>query len=161
VSQKTPSQKTFADYIRVVRALVGQRPLILTSVMVLIVDGDRLLMQKRAGTGAYHVPGGYLELGEKLEDAARREALEETALSVGDLTLVGAYSGPEFHWFAPNGDEIYNVTVAYLTKDFTGTPKADGDEGTDALFVPLAEMPENLGPPARPVLEDLRARGVL
>lgn len=155
------SQKPFVDYILEVRALVGHRPLILTSVMVLIVDGERLLLQKRTATGAYHVPGGYLELGEKLEDAARREALEETALSVGDLRLVGAYSGPEFHWFAPNGDEVYNVTVAYLTHDFSGTPKADGDEGTDVLFVPLAELPENLGPPARPVLSDLRTRGVL
>lgn len=155
------SQRPFLDYIREVRALVGRRPLILTSVMVLIVDGDRLLLQKRAGTGAYHVPGGFLELGERLEDAARREASEETALSVGELTLVGAYSGPEFHWFAPNGDEVYNVTVAYLTRDFQGTPRADGDEGTDALFVPLSDIPENLGPPARPVLKDLRARGIL
>ena len=152
---------SFQDYIRDVRALVGQRPLILTSVMVLIVDGDRLLLQKRAGTGAYHVPGGYLEPGERLEDAARREALEETALSVGNLTLVGAYSGPEFHWFASSGDEIYNVTVAYLTRDFSGTPQADGDEGTDVLFVPLANLPEHMGPPARPVLTDLRTRGIL
>ncbi len=156
------SQKNFIDYIREVRALVGHRPLILTSVMVLIVDSDeRLLMQKRAGTGAYHIPGGYLEPGERLEDAARREALEETALTVEKLELVGAYSGPEFHWFAPNGDEVYNVTVAYLTRDFQGTPKADGDEGTDVLFIPLSQLPENLGPPARPVLDDLRARGVL
>lgn len=152
---------SFQDYIREVRALVGQRPLILTSVMVLILDGDRLLLQKRAGTGVYHVPGGYLEPGERLEDAARREALEETALSVGDLALVGAYSGPEFHWFAPSGDEIYNVTVAYLTRDFSGTPEADGEEGTDVLFWPLNDLPETLGPPARPVLTDLRARGFL
>lgn len=155
------SQKPFGDYIREVREKVGPRPLILTSVMVVIVKGDRLLLQKRAGTGAYHAPGGFLELGERLEDAARREALEETALTVGELTLVGAYSGPDFHWFAPNGDEVYNVTVTYLTRDFFGTPRADGDEGTDVLFASLAELPENLGPPARPVLMDLRTRGIL
>lgn len=155
------SQKPFTDYIREVRALVGQRPLILTSVMVLILEGEHLLLQKRAGTGAYHVPGGFLELGERLEDAARREALEETALTVGELTLVGAYAGPEFHWSYPNGDEVYNVTVAYLTRDFSGPPNADGDEGTDVLFIPLGELPENLGPPAKPVLEDLKARGIL
>lgn len=150
------------DYLRGLRAEVGHRPLILTSVMVLILDADgRLLMQKRAGTGAFHVPGGFLELGETLEDAARREAFEETALTVGALTLVGAYAGPEFHWFAPNGDEVYNVTVAYLTRDFSGTPVADGDEGTEVAFLPLSPLPEPLGPPARPVLTDLIRRGVL
>lgn len=150
------------SYIREIRSLVGHRPLILTSVMVLILDADnRLLMQKRAGTGAYHLPGGFLELGETLEAAARREALEETALTVGDLTLVGAYSGPGFHWFAPNGDEVYNVTVAYLTRDYSGTPVADGDEGTEVVFMPLSPPPEPLGPPAPTVLADLLGRGVL
>ncbi len=118
-------------------------------------------MQKRAGTGAWHVPGGFLELGERLEDAARREAFEETALTVGSLTLVGAYSGPDFHWFAPNGDEVYNVTVAYLTRDYSGTPVADGDEGTGVSFMPLSPLPKPLGPPARPVLDDLIGRGIL
>ncbi len=154
-------EQNAGDYIREVRALVGQRPLILTSVMVLIVRDGQLLMQKRAGTGMFHVPGGYLEPGERLEDAARREAREETGLKVGQLILVGAYSGPEFHWFAPNGDEIYNVTVTYLTREFEGEPQADGDEGTDVLFIPLTNLPERLGPPARPVLEDLQARGIL
>lgn len=130
--------------------------------MVLFLDAEnRLLMQKRAGTGAFHVPGGFLELGETLENAARREALEETALIVGDLTLVGAYSGPAFHWFAPNGDEVYNVTITYLTRDFSGTPVADGEEGTEVVLMPLSPLPEALGPPARPVLEDLFRRGVL
>ncbi len=130
--------------------------------MVLILNAEnRLLMQRRAGTGSYHVPGGFLELGETLEDAARREALEETALTVSDLTLVGAYSGPGFHWFAPNGDEVHNVTVAYLTRDYSGTPVADGEEGTEVVFMPLSPLPEPLGPPAPAVLADLLERGVL
>lgn len=118
-------------------------------------------MQERAGTGAWHVPGGFLELGEELEDAARREALEETGLSLGVLALVGAYSGPDFHWSAPNGDEVYNFTLAYLTRDYSGTPVADGDEGTGVSFMPLSPLPEPLGPPARPVLDDLIGRGIL
>ena len=150
------------DYIWNLRSFVGYRPLILTSVMVLMLDADnRLLLQKCVGTGAYHLPGEFLELGETLEDAARREVLEETALTVGDLTLVGAYSGPGFHWFAPNGDEVYNVTVAYLTRDFNGTPRADGEEGTAVVFMPLAPLPEPLGPPAPAVLANLFRRGVL
>lgn len=73
--------------------------------MVPLLDAEgRLLMQRRAGTGAGHVPGRHLEPGESIEDTAMCEALEETGLTVGVLELAGVYSGPDFHWFAPNGD---------------------------------------------------------
>lgn len=71
------------------------------------------------------------------------------------------YSGPEFHWFAPNGDEIYNVTVAFVSREFGGEAQADGDEGDAVRFFRLNALPEELGPPAGPVLEDLMQRGVL
>lgn len=149
-------------YITEIRALVGSRPLVLVSAMVLLLDGEgRLLMQRRAGTGAWHVPGGYLEPGESIEETATREALEETGLTVGALELAGVYSGPDFHWFAPNGDEIYNVTVAFVARNFVGVPRADGEEGTAVRFFVPGELPVDLGPPAGPVVEDLRRRGVL
>lgn len=149
-------------YIQEVRALVGTRPLVLVSAMVVILDdGGRILMQRRARTGRWHVPGGYLEPGESIEDTARREALEETALRVRRLELAGVYSGADFHWFAPNGDEIYNVTVAFVTRDPSGTARADGEEGDQVRYFALADLPTDLGPPARPVLEDLMRRGVL
>lgn len=149
------------SYIRDVRALVGHRPLVLTSAMVIILNPEgEILMQQNAATGAWHVPGGYLEPGEAIEDTARREAKEETNLDVGDLTLFGVFSGPEFHWFAPNGDEVYNVTVAFVTTDYRGTPKADGEEGKALKFVALASLPEDLGPPARQVLDAFVKRPV-
>lgn len=149
-------------YIREIRALVGPRPLVLVSAMVLLLDRDgRLLMQRRAATGAWHVPGGYLEPGESIEDTARREALEETGLTVGTLELAGVYSGPAFHWFAPNGDEIYNVTVAFVARTYAGVARADGEEGDAVRFFAMGDLPDDLGPPARTVLDDLEARGML
>ena len=130
--------------------------------MVLILDEkQRVLLQKRAGTGAWHVPGGYMELGETLEDTARREAKEETGLELNTLELAGVFSGPEFHWYYPNGDEVYNVTLAYVSRGFTGSPTADGEEGTEVRFFSLNDLPETLGPPARPVLNDLFQRNML
>jgi len=150
------------SYIKQIRALVGNRPLVLVSAMVLLIDAEgRLLMQRRAGTGAWHVPGGYLEPGESVEETARREALEEMGLVVGELALVGVYSGPDFHWFAPNGDEIYNVTVAFVSRDFRGEARADGEEGDAVRFFRIGALPEDLGPPAEPVLTDLLGRAVL
>lgn len=98
--------------------------------MVLLLDGEgRLLMQRRAGTGAWRVSGGNLEPGESSEETATREALEaleETGLTVGAQELTGVYTEPDFHWFAPNGDEIYNVTVAFVARNFVGEPESDG-----------------------------------
>ncbi|MEJ5222813.1 MAG: NUDIX domain-containing protein [Anaerolineales bacterium] len=50
--------------------------------------GEILLVQSHKWHGKWVVPGGHVELGETLEDALRREALEETGLHVRDLELI-------------------------------------------------------------------------
>ncbi len=55
-----------------------------------------VLLQLRGDDATWGLPGGRLEPGESLEQAARRELLEETGLAAGDLALVDVYSGPEF-----------------------------------------------------------------
>ncbi|MCA9836714.1 MAG: NUDIX hydrolase [Trueperaceae bacterium] len=142
------------DYIKTIRSLVGHYPLILISAMVLIInDKNELLFQERMSTGAWHLPGGFMEPGEKIEATAIREAKEETGLDVHDLSLFGVFSGPEFHWTYPNGDEVYNVTVAFICRNFTGELSADGEEGKSVKFISLNGIPDKLGPPAKPVLE--------
>ncbi|MCX7622216.1 MAG: NUDIX hydrolase [Thermomicrobium sp.] len=65
------------------------------AVAVIVASGDRILLQQRAiepGLGLWSFPSGFVERGEELETAARREVLEETGLEVGLLRLVGVYS---------------------------------------------------------------------
>jgi nucleoside triphosphatase len=50
--------------------------------------GELLLLQSHKWPGKYVVPGGHVELGESIEVAAQREALEETGLKVGDLVFL-------------------------------------------------------------------------
>ena len=50
--------------------------------------GEILLLESHKWPGAYVVPGGHLELGERLEEAAVREAKEETGLDVYDLEFI-------------------------------------------------------------------------
>lgn len=50
--------------------------------------GELLLLQSHKWPGAYVVPGGHVELGERLEEAAVREAKEETGLDVYDLEFI-------------------------------------------------------------------------
>ena len=68
------------------------------------------------------------------------------------MELLGVFSGPGFHWFAPNGDEVHNVTIAFVTREFEGELRADGEEGVEVKFIDLNALPENLGPPAEPVI---------
>ena len=50
--------------------------------------GELLLLQSHKWPGAYVVPGGHVELGERLEEAAVREAKEETGLEIYDLEFI-------------------------------------------------------------------------
>jgi 8-oxo-dGTP diphosphatase len=78
-----------------------------------IFDGKgRVLLIRRGNPpfeGAYALPGGFVDIGERVEDACRREVREEVGIKVGDLRLVGVYSDPERD---PRG---HTVSVAFLT----------------------------------------------
>jgi nucleoside triphosphatase len=50
--------------------------------------GELLLLQSHKWPGRYVVPGGHVELGERLEEAVVREAKEETGLDIFDIELI-------------------------------------------------------------------------
>ncbi|NJE43483.1 NUDIX hydrolase [Thermococcus sp. GR6] len=82
----------------------------------------------------FALPGGFVEYGEPVEDAAVREAKEETGLDVRLLRLIGVYSDPNRD---PRG---HTVTVAFLALG-TGELKA-GDDAKDVMVVPIDEVNE-------------------
>jgi len=95
---------------------------------VLVRRGDAVLLQRRRDDGTWGLPGGGLHPGETLEQTARRELLEETGLTAGELRLVDVYSGPQFVVRYPDGFAAYVVGATYATDDFDGEPVADGEE---------------------------------
>ncbi len=94
-----------------------------------------------------------MELGETLEETARREVREETALELGTLTMVAVHSGPEFFDRYPNGDEVSFVMVIYETREMRGALTADGNETRDLAFFALDALPPNMLAVARRVLD--------
>lgn len=133
-------------YVEELRKLVGHRPLILVGAVVVVRnDAGEILLQHRSD-GAWGLPGGLMDLGESLEETARREVLEETGLQVGRLTLLGLFSGPEYYLKLANGDELYSVTSVYLTHEFRGQVVADGLESREVRFFPLDEAVSRLSP---------------
>jgi 8-oxo-dGTP diphosphatase len=71
--------------------------------------------------GSYALPGGFVDMGERVEDSCRRELSEETGLHVGELRLIGVYSDPGRD---PRG---HTCSVAYLARVGRAEVTADDD----------------------------------
>ena len=77
-------------------------------------------------------------------EALKREVAEETSLQVIQAEPMALYSGPTQRFTYPNGDEIQCFSVAFIVRDWTGTPKADGVEGSEVRFWSLNDLPQDL-----------------
>ena len=103
----------------------------LTADCVVFDSQDRVLLIRRGRPPFecdYALPGGFVEVGETVEDACRRELKEETGIEVRELKLVGVYSDPKRD---PRG---HTCSVAFLARVARSTPKA-GDDAAAAEWV--------------------------
>ena len=86
-----------------------------------------VLIERRNPPYGWALPGGFVDIGERLEAAARREALEETGLTVELKALLGCYSDPTRDVRMHTASAVYVATA-------TGTPSAGDDAAGLALF---------------------------
>ncbi|MCA0147294.1 NUDIX hydrolase [Rossellomorea vietnamensis] len=132
------------NYVKDLRELVGTRPLILPGAVVIILNDQQEVLLQHRTDGGWGLPGGLMELGESLEETARREVKEETGLEIGELTLVNIFSGKDYYFKVSNGDELYSVTAVYVTKDVRGKMDIDETESVAVQFFKLNELPGGL-----------------
>jgi len=140
------------DYIKSMRKHIGHERLLLAGASVFVHKDGKLLLQKRKDNKCWSDHGGGCELGETVEDTAKRELFEETGLTANKLELLGVFSGKELFYTDPNGDMVSNVNIAYLCEEFSGELKPQTDETTDLRWFGLDELPENISPPVKPAL---------
>jgi 8-oxo-dGTP pyrophosphatase MutT (NUDIX family) len=134
-------------YILELRELVGKRPLFSPGATVVAFDHDnRVLMQLRSDTQTWGFPGGSSELGDSLEDTARRELFEETGLVADRLEFITVLSGAMYHFTYPNGDQIFNVGAVFVARGLTGDLQADVESLELRWFAP-SEIPLELAGP--------------
>ncbi|GBO54711.1 ADP-ribose pyrophosphatase [Pseudanabaena sp. lw0831] len=82
------------------------------------------------------IVGGFVDYGERLEDAARREAQEETGLQVELIDLLGLYSDPS------RDERLHTISAVYMAEAM-GDPKADDDAKSVGMFAAW-EIPNQL-----------------
>ena len=142
-------------YIMDLRKIVGSQPLIMVGACVLLLDQDnRILLQLRKDNRCWGLPGGSMEPGESLEEVAKRELQEETGLNAMDLSMFNVYSGKDFYYKYPHGDEVYNVVTAYICKNYHGQLNREEDEVVDLQFFSFDELPEEISRPDLPIIND-------
>ena len=110
---------------------------------------------KRADDGTWCVPAGSIELGETPEETARREFLEETGLTLGELKLQCILSGEDSHFFYPNGDEAYAVDINFVCREYSGEMKPQESEVLELSFFDTNDLPEGLNKNDRKVIESI------
>ena len=142
-------------YVKDMRKLIGTKPLLLCGASVIMYDNqDRVLMLHRSDNDTWCFPGGAMDLGEKAEEAAKREVYEETGLIVDNLEFFGVFSGEELHYIYPHGDEVYIVDVVYKTKNYKGNIEIDNESKRFGFF-DLSNLPKKISPPVIPIIKTL------
>ena len=115
-------------------------------VNVAIIEGDTILLTLREDFEVWCLPGGEIDEGESIADAARREVREETGLEVELTRLVGTYS--QLGSYADHD-------ILFAAHIIGGTLTPDPREVLEACFFPFDALPEHLLVGVQEMLQDV------
>jgi 8-oxo-dGTP diphosphatase len=118
-----------------------------SSVVILNENLDQVLLILRADFRIWGLPGGGLEPGETPEQAAIREALEETGYQVALGRFVGSYRRPQMN-------DLRHIFTAHVTG---GQPVQNGPETREVRWFPIHELPRRLTPSVHAIVADALA----
>lgn len=108
---------------------------IAVAVSAFIQDKEgRILMIRRTDNDLYAIPGGQLELGETLAQAAVREVREETGMECEVIGVIGIYSDPKHVIAYDDGEVRQEFSICFRAKPCGGTLKTS-DESREVLWV--------------------------
>ena len=106
----------------------------------LIVDeAGRALLQQRADSGNWSMPGGVMEIGETLAQTAVREVREETGLDVEITGLLGIYTDPQHIIAYSDGEIRQEFVIAFIARAIGGA-LAVSNESMQVRFIDLNEL---------------------
>ncbi|ETK33383.1 NUDIX domain-containing protein [Microbispora sp. ATCC PTA-5024] len=103
-------------------------------------DAGDILMIRRSDNDNWAVPGGAIDLGESLPQAAIRETLEETGITCEITGLIGTYTDPRHViLYTSNGEVRQEFSIVLTARAISGQP-TPSSESTEVRWVPRAEV---------------------
>ncbi len=115
--------------------------------IIIEIENRGIVMIKRGNTPyGWAIPGGYVDYGESLEEAAVREAKEETSLEIKIIRQFHTYSDPE------RDSRQHNISTVYIASA-EGRPKA-GDDAREAGIFNRDNLPLDIVFDHRKILTD-------
>lgn len=107
------------------------------TVDIIIEVGDQIVLIKRKNPPVgYAIPGGFVDEGETVEQAAIREAKEETNLDVTLTDLLYVYSDPK------RDPRLHTISVVFVATS-SGEPVAS-DDAAEVVCIALSDLPSNI-----------------
>jgi ADP-ribose pyrophosphatase YjhB (NUDIX family) len=112
-------------------------------------EQHRIALIRRRDNDLWALPGGGMELGESIIDAAVREVKEETGLDVEVTGLIGVYTNPNHVMAYTDGEVRQQFSLCFTTRLLGGDLLADS-ESTDIAWIPARDIPSlNMHPSMR------------
>ncbi|WP_035794097.1 NUDIX hydrolase [Kitasatospora mediocidica] len=128
-------------FIAELRTLIGTRPLWLSCAIAVVLDDDRrLLLGRRADTGAWALPGGIIDPAEEPADAAVRECFEETGVIAVPQSLTSVSVSPLTTY--ANGDQTRYLELTFRCTAVGGRARVNDSESLEVAWYPLDALPE-------------------
>ena len=123
-------------------------------------DQGRILLHRRSDNDLWSIPGGRIEVGESVAEAAVREVGEETGIEVEPVRLVGVYSDPMAVVAYDDGEVRQQFSICIACRPSGGTLSAESDESLEVRFATPDEVEElPLSPAIRLRVSDYLAGG--
>jgi ADP-ribose pyrophosphatase YjhB (NUDIX family) len=108
--------------------------------VVVVNDAGEILLIQRSDNGNWAVPGGGIDLGESLTDAAIRETREESGVDCRISGIVGIYSDPRHVILYTSNGEVRQEFSVVLTATVVGGELAPSSESSQVRWVPAGDL---------------------
>jgi len=127
--------------------LERRNPVPTVDIIIQADNGKVILIRRKNPPHGWAIPGGFVDYGETLEQAAIREAREETSLDVELVRQFHAYSDPR------RDARVHTISVVFIARAKAGTPRAD-DDALELAFFCQRDLPENIVFDHRSIIDD-------
>ena len=150
--------KPDVGYATKIFKLAGKEKIILAGAAGAVVkDGKILLVRRHNLSRTWGVPGGVQELGETIQQTARREIREEVGLDLQPACLIGVYSGPQWDLALDEGGGIQQLTLFFLMTGPVEEVVIQASEVADWGFFTPETLPDHMMPCCRQKVLDWAA----